>query len=85
MKLSSELFESKKMTTYSYKLVLDDGEAIMMNIALEMMIKHCEDRLIEKSEAPFHAWLASAKAVQSRMHLNTEMMSSNSFFGHRDI
>ena len=72
------------MTTYSYKLVLDDGEAIMMNAALEMMIKHCEDRLIEKSEAPLHAWLASAKAVKSRMHLNTEMMSANNFWTTKD-
>jgi hypothetical protein len=72
------------MTTYSYKLVLDDGEAIMMNAALEMMIKHCEDRLIDKSEAPFHVWLASAKAVKSRMHLNTEMMSTNNFWNNKD-
>ena len=72
------------MTTYSYKLVLDDGEAIMMNAALEMMIKHCEDRLIDKSEAPFHVWLASAKAVKSRMYLNTEMMSANNFWNTQD-
>jgi len=72
------------MTSYRYKLVLDDGEAIMMNAVLEMMIKHCEDRLIEKYATPFLACLASANAVKSRMHLNTEMMSSNSFFGNRD-
>jgi hypothetical protein len=72
------------MTTYSYKLVLDDCESIMMDAALEIMIKHCEDKLIEKSEAPFHALLASAKAVKSRMYLNTEMMSGNNFWNNKD-
>ena len=70
------------MTTYIYKLTLNDTESIMMNAALELMIKHCEERLNEP-ESAYSAWLASAKAVKSRMSLNTEQMSGNNFWDNQ--
>jgi len=63
------------MTTYSYKLILNDSECIMMREALEMMISHCEEMLNEEPGAPYYSWLASAKAVKSRMYENTQLMS----------
>jgi len=67
------------MTTYMYKLILDDSETIMMIAALEMMISHCEGKLAEKPEAPYYSWLSSAKAVKSRIHGSAEQTSGNNF------
>ena len=67
------------MTTYSYKLVLNDSECIMMKEALEMMISHCEKMLEEEPGAPYYAWLASAKAVKSRIYENTQLMSFQTY------
>jgi hypothetical protein len=67
------------MTSYSYKLVLNDSECIMMKEALEMMISHCEKMLKEEPCAPYYSWLASAKAVKSRMYENTQLTSFQSY------
>lgn len=60
------------MTTYSYKITLTDSEAIMLEEALTMMIRHCEAM---GGTAPFNSWLSSAREVQGRLHSDTVMTS----------
>ena len=67
------------MTTYIYRIVLDDSECIMMDEALEMMITYCEKKLLEEPGPPYYAWLRSAKAVKGRLNSDTEQMSGNNF------
>ena len=67
------------MTTYNYRLVLNDDESIMLRAALEMMIQHCEEKLADKPEAPFYAHLESAHQVLARLHTDPDMTSTNTF------
>lgn len=41
------------MTTFAYNITLNDREAIMLKAALELMIKHCQEKLDEGAGAPF--------------------------------
>lgn len=68
------------MTTYSYKLELDDSECIMLEEALKLMIMHCKEKIKEGKDAPYWAHLDSAKDVLSRLYDNTEQTSGNTFF-----
>ena len=67
------------MTTYNYRLVLNDSEVSMLRAALEMMIHHCEEKLADKPEAPFYAHRDSAHKILSRLYDDTEMTSTNNF------
>lgn len=68
------------MTTFIYKITLNDSEAIMMKAALELMIKHCQERLDEGATAPFWAHKDSAQNVLERLEDNTIQTSGNNFF-----
>jgi hypothetical protein len=41
------------MTTYAYTITMNDSEVIMLKAALELMIKHCQDKLDEGADATF--------------------------------
>jgi hypothetical protein len=68
------------MTTYSYNLVLDDGEIIMLKAALKLMVSLCDEQLRVKPEAPFFAWKHSAEKLQTRLCSNVVQQSGNTFF-----
>lgn len=68
------------MTTFIYKITLNDSEAIMMKAALELMIKHCQEKLDEGAGAPFWAHKHSAQNVLERLEDNTIQTSGNNFF-----
>lgn len=68
------------MTTFIYKITLNDSEAIMMKAALELMIKHCQEKLDEGARAPFWAHKDSAQNVLERLEDNTIQTSGNNFF-----
>jgi hypothetical protein len=67
------------MTTYSYTLVLNDSEVIMLEAALKLMLKHCEWELSGGPKAPFWAWQHSAQNVMSRLHQNAQLTSYSVF------
>ena len=67
------------MTTYSYNLVLNDSEAIVLEVALEMMIKECQAELANGPKAPFWAWQRSAKDLLSRLSHCAELKSYSTF------
>ncbi len=68
------------MTTYSYTITLNDSEAIMIKAALELMIKHCQEKLDEGAGAPYWAHKHSAQNVLDKLYDNTIQTSGNNFF-----
>lgn len=68
------------MTTFIYKLTLNDSEVIMMKAALELMIKHCQEKLDEGARAPFWAHKESAQKILDKLYDNTFQTSGNNFF-----
>jgi hypothetical protein len=54
------------MTTYSYKLVLKDTEAFMLEDALKLMIEHCDEQMWDGLKAPFWAYKHAAESVQKK-------------------
>jgi hypothetical protein len=67
------------MTSFSYTLVLSDSEIIMLQAALEMMIKHCDRELAGGPAAPFIAWQISASDVLARLHHDPQLRSYSTF------
>ena len=73
------------MTTYSYRLIFDDSEVIMLEAALKMMIDKCDKELEsakEKGEdpkAPFWAFKDSAEKVLQKLDADTELASFSKF------
>jgi hypothetical protein len=67
------------MTTFSYTLVLNDSEVIMLEAALQMMLAHCKQKLADGPEAPFIAWQISAENVLSRLHDDSHLTSHSDF------
>ena len=68
------------MTTYSYKIVLNDSEAIMLKAALELMMTHCQEKLDSDAGAPYWAHKRSAQSVLDKLYKNTSQTSGNHFF-----
>ena len=68
------------MTTFAYKITLNDGEAIMIRAALELMIKHCQEKLDEGAGSPFWAHKHSAERVLEKLYQNRFQTSGNNFF-----
>lgn len=68
------------MTTYAYTITINDSEAIMLKAALELMIKHCQEKLDEEAVAPYWAHKHSAQNVLAKLYDNTIQTSGNNFF-----
>lgn len=67
------------MTTYSYSLVLDDGECYMLGEALKLMVQHCNEELSTNPRAPYLIWKLDAERVQARLYDNMVQTSGYSF------
>tara|TARA_B110000977_G_scaffold157457_1_gene200547 strand:- start:54 stop:272 length:219 start_codon:yes stop_codon:yes gene_type:complete len=71
------------MTTFSYKIVLNDSEAIMLKAALELMMTHCQEKLDSDAGAPYWAHKRSAQSVLNKLYANTIQTSGNNFFNDK--
>ncbi|MEN9549970.1 MAG: hypothetical protein RIR12_2561 [Bacteroidota bacterium] len=71
------------MTTFAYNITLNDSEAIMLKAALELMIKHCQEKLDEKAGAPFWAHKHSAQSVLEKLYEITIQTSGNNFIDNK--
>ncbi len=73
------------MTTFAYKIILDDSEAIMLEAALKMMIENCNKELAlaksngESPKPPFWSHKHTAERVLQKLHSNLLKTSSNNF------
>lgn len=72
------------MTTYSYSITFNDSEVIMLKSALELMIKHCQDKLDKGEGAPYWAHKHSAQNVLDKLHDKVIQTSGNNFFNDKD-
>ena len=68
------------MTKYAYTITSDDSEKIMLKAALELMIKHCQEKLDKGAGAPFLAHKDSAERVLAKLYDNVIQISGNNFF-----
>jgi hypothetical protein len=72
------------MTTYAYTITLNDSEVIMIKAALDLMIKHCEEKLDKGAGAPFWDHKNSAQSVKEKLYDNTIQTSGNNFFDKKE-
>ena len=68
------------MTTYTHSITFNDGESIMLEAALKLMIKHCNKNLEKGAKAPYWAHKRSAQSVLERLYDDTIQTSGNNFF-----
>ena len=68
------------MTTFAYRITMNDSEAIMLKAALELMIKHCQQKLDDGAGAPYLAHRHSAQSVLDKLYDNKIQTSGNNFF-----
>lgn len=67
------------MTTFAYKIILDDSEIIMLESALKLMITTSEKELQNEPKAPHWANKYLAEKVLKRLHSDKKQMSGNNF------
>lgn len=67
------------MTTFSYRIILDDGELIAVQEALQHYRSVCEAKLAEGAGAPYWAHHRAIDAVISRLSADSRMTSTNNF------
>jgi len=68
------------MTTFQHKIYLNDSEVIMLQSALELMIKNCQNKLDQGAGAPYWAHKQSAENILKKLFENTIQTSGNNFF-----
>ena len=68
------------MTTYSYKIVLNDSEQIMLKAAMELMITHCQEKIDSGAGAPYYAHKDSAQNVLRKLYNDVNQISGNNFY-----
>lgn len=67
------------MTTYAYRLTLNDSELIAVQAALEHYRKICESELSAEPQAPYWAHARAIDAVLGRLFADAQMTSTSSF------
>jgi hypothetical protein len=72
------------MTTYAYRLTLNDGEVIAVQEALERYRSFCKSQLADGPKAPYWAHARAVDAVMGRLHADTQMTSTSSFSWPKD-
>jgi len=51
------------MTIYSYTLVLNESEVIMLKEALKLMLRQCETEHVDGAKPPFWVWKQSERML----------------------
>ncbi len=65
------------MTTYQYRVTLNDSESIAVQEALRHYRKFCESKLAAGPVAPYWAHLQAIDAILGRLHADTQMTSTS--------
>ncbi len=68
------------MTTFAHTITFDDGEIVMLQAALELMIEHSSKQLEEGKGAPNWAHKTHAQEVLKRLYDDTLQTSGNNFY-----
>ena len=73
---------NQTVTTYAFHLTLRETDMRVMEEALDLYIKHCQDKIdTDGSESVFRK-LDAAREVKSSLYSNMEQTSGNNFFEH---
>lgn len=64
------------MTTYNYRLTLNDGEAMAIEAAIDFYLKHCECRLSAGPKAPYWTHLRSLEGLRERLNSDATQTST---------
>ena len=72
------------MTTYAFRIVLNDSEVMTVETALKHYRKICEAELAAGPKSPYWADLRDIDAVLDRLFADTEMMSTYSGLWPKD-
>ena len=67
------------MTTYSYHLDLNEGEAHILKNALELMITELKAPSRDTTKLYPSSWLSAAEAMKNRLYSNGQQASGNNF------
>ena len=67
------------MTTYSYRLTLDDSDVIALSEAINRYIAVCKEELANGPKCPYWAHLRSLERISNRLCDDTTMTSTNTF------
>ncbi len=68
------------MTTYSYTITLRDNEIIVLQAALEQIVKHSQEQLDLGEKAPYWAYKHHATEILKKLYDNVVQTSGNNFF-----
>jgi hypothetical protein len=71
--------EQYSMTTYAYRISLNDTEMIAVREALNHYRRFCESELADGPRAPYLAHLHAINSVLARLLADTVMTSTSSF------
>jgi len=63
------------MTTFEFAIKINDGEAIALKASLELMIKHCQQKLDEGAGSPYWAHRESSKSILDKLEEETKKIS----------
>jgi hypothetical protein len=72
------------MTTYTYRIILNDSELIAVQAALEHYREFCESELSARPQAPYWAHAQAIGAVLGRLFGDAQMTSTSSFCWPKD-
>lgn len=72
------------MTTYAYRITLNDSELIAVQEALGHYRNFCESKLVDGPQAPYWAHLRAIERVLGRLFADTQMTSTSSFCRPKD-
>jgi hypothetical protein len=66
------------MTTYAYRLTLNDREAITIEAGLKHYRNFCKSQMSDGPVAPYWAHLQSIDRILGKLHADTQMTSTSS-------
>lgn len=67
------------MTTYSYRMELNDTESETLARALDCLEERCKDELKDGPVAPFYAHQRNITAIREKLYSDTSQTSGNNF------
>ena len=72
------------MTTYAYRIILNDSELIAVQAALEHYRKVCELEMLAGPREPYLAHARAVDAVLGQLFADAQMTSTSSFCWPKD-
>jgi hypothetical protein len=69
------------MTTYQYRIVLNDSEMIALESAPRLFLQVTREKLRAKEQIPYPHNLSDAQSILDKLHADVQQISGNSWDG----